>query len=72
MRQTYHIITYGCQVNKSDSERIATVLENSGFKKSSLEKANYAFLNLCSVRQSAIDRVWGKINNIKKINLNEM
>ena len=67
MRQTYHITTYGCQMNKSDSERIASVLENSGFKKSSLEKANYAFLNLCSVRQSAIDRVWGKINNIKKI-----
>ena len=55
-------------MNKSDSERIATVLENSGFKKSSLEKANYAFLNLCSVRQSAIDRVWGKTNQIKKNN----
>ena len=68
MKQTYNIITYGCQMNKSDSERIASVLENSGFKKSSLNKANYAFLNLCSVRQSAIDRVWGKINQIRKDN----
>ncbi|MFH1456584.1 MAG: tRNA (N6-isopentenyl adenosine(37)-C2)-methylthiotransferase MiaB [Patescibacteria group bacterium] len=67
-KNNYHIITYGCQMNKSDSERIATVLEDSGFKPSSLNKADYAFLNLCSVRQSAIDRVWGKINNIKKNN----
>ncbi len=66
--KNYFIITYGCQMNKSDSERIESVLENSGFKKTSLEKANYVFLNLCSVRQSAIDRVWGKINQIKKIN----
>ena len=66
--KSYNIITYGCQMNKSDSERIESLLENSGFKKSSLSKANYVFLNLCSVRQSAIDRVWGKIDNIKKIN----
>jgi tRNA-2-methylthio-N6-dimethylallyladenosine synthase len=55
-------------MNKSDSERIESVLESSGFKKSSLQKADYAFLNLCSVKQSAIDRVWGKINQLKKQN----
>jgi len=55
-------------MNKSDSERIESVLESSGFKKSSLNKADYAFLNLCSVRQSAVDRVWGKINQLKKQN----
>ncbi len=64
--KNYHIITFGCQMNQSDSERIASVLENSGFKKTSLEKANYIFLNLCAVRQKAVDRVWGKIQNIKK------
>lgn len=55
-------------MNKSDSERIESVLENSGFKKSSLDKADYAFLNLCSIRQSAVDRVWEKINQLKKQN----
>jgi tRNA-2-methylthio-N6-dimethylallyladenosine synthase len=65
---TYHLITYGCQMNKSDSERINSLLQDYDFKPSSMAKADFLILNLCSVRQSAIDRVWGKINNIKKIN----
>ena len=54
-------------MNKSDSERIAGALENFGFKASGLNNADYVFLNLCSVRKSAIDRVWGKIQNIKTL-----
>jgi len=64
--QKYFIKTYGCQMNHSDSERIDLVLQNSGLEKSSLENANWVILNLCSVRQTAIDRVWGKIHEITK------
>jgi tRNA-2-methylthio-N6-dimethylallyladenosine synthase len=61
----YHIITYGCQMNVSDSERIAKVLESIGFKKSlNQNEANLIILNLCSIRQSAIDRARGKIKNL--------
>jgi len=63
--KTYHIITYGCQMNKSDSERIVSVLENMGLKNAEMDKADFVFLNLCSVRQSAIDRAWGMLRNIK-------
>ncbi len=62
----YHIITYGCQMNKADSERIASVLEKNGFKKSGLNQADLVILNLCSVRQTAIDKAWGKLREIRK------
>jgi len=48
-------------MNKSDSERLAAVLENIGFTQTENEtEANLIFVNACSVRQSAIDRIFGK------------
>jgi len=64
----YYIITYGCQMNKSDSERIATVLESSGYKATSkINEADLIMVNMCSVRQSAVDRVYGQSRNLKKL-----
>jgi tRNA dimethylallyltransferase len=58
----YQIITYGCQMNKSDSERIAGYLEKIGLKPSMSEKeTDLIVFNLCSIRQSAIDRATAKI-----------
>ncbi|MDP1629016.1 MAG: tRNA (N6-isopentenyl adenosine(37)-C2)-methylthiotransferase MiaB, partial [bacterium] len=62
----YHIITYGCQMNKSDSERIAAMLEKIGYKKATGEsRVDLIILNTCSVRQTAVDRIYGKINQIR-------
>lgn len=62
----YHIITLGCQMNKSDSERIASVLENIGYKKSSTpERANLIVINFCSVRQAAVDKAIREIQKLK-------
>jgi len=64
----YHITTFGCQMNKSDSERIAHVLESLGYKPSlRVEKADLIVVNMCSVRQSAVDRVFGYGNKLKKL-----
>jgi tRNA-2-methylthio-N6-dimethylallyladenosine synthase len=64
----YQIITFGCQMNKSDSERIASLLEGLGYQPTSKEnKADLIVINMCSVRQSAVDRVYGKLNQISKI-----
>lgn len=49
-------------MNKSDSERLATILEVAGYEKSAEEEADLIIVLACSVRQSAIDRIWGKIN----------
>lgn len=64
----YHIITYGCQMNKSDSERIAAVLERAGYKPAKNEKqADLIVVVACSVRQSAVDRIYGKLRQFAKL-----
>ncbi|PIR13977.1 tRNA (N6-isopentenyl adenosine(37)-C2)-methylthiotransferase MiaB [Candidatus Falkowbacteria bacterium CG11_big_fil_rev_8_21_14_0_20_39_10] len=65
----YYIITIGCQMNKSDSERLAGHLESQGLKPAKTEKqAGLVAVNTCGVRQSAEDRVYGLIPRIKKEN----
>jgi len=64
----YYIITFGCAMNKSDSERIATVLESRGYQLTSkISEANLIVVNMCSVRQSAVDRVYGQIQKLAKL-----
>ena len=66
MRKKYFIITYGCQANVADSERISAKLEKEGYKKTSkINDANWVVINSCSVRQSAVNRVYGKLRNLK-------
>jgi tRNA-2-methylthio-N6-dimethylallyladenosine synthase len=68
MSKNYFIITYGCQLNVSDSERIATVLEKIGYKSCpKIGEANLIVVNMCSVRQTAVDRVYGQIKNFIKL-----
>ena len=63
---TYFIWTLGCQMNKSDSERITAVLKQMKHQPAeSIDQADLVVINTCSVRQSAEDRVWGKINKLK-------
>jgi len=68
----YHLITFGCQMNKSDSERIASVLENMGYQPvNKPEQADLIIVNMCSVRQSAVNRIYGlekKFTEFKKQN----
>jgi len=62
----YFLKTFGCQVNKSDSERIAFLLEKLGYKKvSTMENADLLIFNTCSVRQSAEDRIFGLKKSFK-------
>ncbi len=55
----YHITTFGCQMNKADSERMAGILEDLGFQWS--EDANEADLilyNTCTIRDNAEQKVY--------------
>lgn len=64
----YYIITFGCQMNQSDSQRIATILEKKGYQPAaSINEADLVVVNMCSVRQSAVDRVYGLIPKFKKL-----
>lgn len=65
----YHIITIGCQMNKADSERIAAFLEERSYQPlSEWLGADLVVLTTCGVRQSAEDRVYGLVNQIRKNN----
>jgi len=46
-------------MNYSDSQRAATVLEKIGYESADMDKADLVLINMCSVRQSAVDRVLG-------------
>ncbi len=64
----YWIITFGCQMNKSDSERIAAKLEKKKYVPASkIDEADLIVVNMCSVRQSAVDRVYGLIPQLTKL-----
>ena len=68
MPKKYFIITYGCQMNEADSERIATSLERKSYKPALKEnEADLIVINMCSIRQSAVDRIYGKIRNLAKL-----
>ena len=57
-------------MNKSDSERVATVFEHLNYSaEGDPEKADVVVVNSCSVRQAPIDRVWGLLKIFDKIKL---
>ena len=56
----YKIIIFGCQFNYSDAERLDTVMKKLGYQKAGdKSQADLIFVLACSVRQSAIDRIYG-------------
>lgn len=59
-------MTFGCQMNISDSERIHTIMKESGFEfEPKSENTDFLIMNTCSVKQKAEDKVWGQINNAR-------
>lgn len=63
----YYIKTFGCQMNFSDSERLASFLESYQMKPAQkIEQADFVILNTCGIRQMAEDRGYGQVNNLKK------
>lgn len=60
----FHITTFGCQQNHSDSERVASVFLQMGYQAAdSEEEAGVVVVNSCAVRQTAVDRVYGKLRH---------
>jgi len=64
---TYYIKTYGCQMNKTDSERLATLYEQRGFTPTeSWKNCDLVILVTCAVRKRAEDRVRAFIHKISQ------
>ena len=68
MRGRYKILVYGCQMNIADAERMEGQLQGAGYMRTEeTADADIILINTCCVRETAEDKVYGKIGEIKKI-----
>ncbi|NLK65467.1 MAG: tRNA (N6-isopentenyl adenosine(37)-C2)-methylthiotransferase MiaB [Tissierellia bacterium] len=71
-RKTYHILTYGCQMNEHDSEKISGMLTSIGYKETDDDKkADLVIFNTCLIRENAELRVFGKLGEVKGLKRNK-
>lgn len=64
----YHITTFGCQMNVHESEKLAGILEDIGYKRcQNQNEADVIIFNTCAIREGAQDRVFGNIGGLKKL-----
>lgn len=62
----YFIETYGCQMNVHDSERMAGLLEASGYEPAASEaEADVVVINTCSVREKAEEKLYARLGDLK-------
>ena len=65
MKKLY-IETYGCQMNVADSEVVASVMQMAGYETTeSLDEADAVFLNTCSVRDNAEQKIYHRLDALK-------
>ena len=68
MLKKYHIVTYGCQMNVHESEKIAGILRGIGYEEcDKLENADIIVFNTCCIRENAENHAFGNIGALKKL-----
>ena len=69
---TFHVTTFGCQMNARDSEKLTGILEQIGYVEEEEEnQADFVIYNTCTVRENANQKVYGhlgQLNRVKKKN----
>ena len=64
----YLVRTFGCQMNEHDSERVAGLFEADGMVATeSVDEADVIFINTCSIRENADNRLYGNLGQLKAI-----
>jgi len=65
----YLIVTYGCQMNVHESEKIAGILHQKGYRNrvETAEEADIIVFNTCCIRENAENHAFGNIGNLKKL-----
>ena len=66
-KKTYCCVTFGCQMNARDSEKLSGILEEIGYEPVEDEDADFVIYNTCTVRENANQRVYGRLGGLKKI-----
>jgi len=68
MPRTFHIRTFGCQMNEHDSERLAGLLLADGLEPTDdVENADVVVLNTCCIRENADNRLYGHLGWLKSL-----
>ncbi len=58
-------ITFGCQMNARDSEKLEGILRTAGYEAADSEDADFVIFNTCTVRDNANQRVYGRLGELK-------
>ena len=64
---TFHVNTFGCQMNAKDSEKLARILTDIGYRETDSENADFVLFNTCTVRENANVRFYGRLGSLKGI-----
>ena len=68
MQEKYYIVTYGCQMNVHESEKIAGILRGMGYTEAQgTEDADIIVFNTCCIRENAENHAFGNIGARKKL-----
>ncbi|MFP5415718.1 MAG: tRNA (N6-isopentenyl adenosine(37)-C2)-methylthiotransferase MiaB [Actinomycetes bacterium] len=66
--RTYEVVTYGCQMNVHDSERISGLLEGAGYSRAPQgDQADIVVFNTCAVRENADNRLYGNLGHLAPV-----
>ena len=72
MGLTFHVQTFGCQMNKHDSERVCGMLESLGaLQVATIEESDVVVFMTCCVREAADVRLYGQVASMKNVPLRE-
>lgn len=64
---SYKVVTFGCQMNARDSEKLAGILTDIGYIESETEEeADLVLFNTCTVRENANERLYGRLGQLKR------
>jgi len=67
-KKQVYIETYGCQMNTADTELVMGILNNNGYDLADdVHSADVVFLNTCSIRENAEQRIYGRLGNLKTL-----
>ena len=58
---TFHVSTFGCQMNARDSEKLVGMLLAAGYEHVDTEEADFVIYNTCTVRENANNKVYGRL-----------
>ena len=66
-KKTYCCVTFGCQMNARDSEKLSGILESIGYERVEDEDADFVIYNTCTVRENANLKVYGRLGTLKTL-----